>query len=581
MIATAHNALIRYALLAAALLLMTAPAWAADPFGTVVARFIEEEIGQLAPKPVVTRQNGRILATDIIPAFYAGRGYRPVWVADYRLLPTAVDLLENLRDAGHEGLNPADYHIERIAGLAAALADDQHAPVHGIGFYRWAHLDLLLTDAFLLYASHLAFGRVDPQGSDSPSMAFSPRANMAAVLSAALDSGDISGTLKPLAPGQPEYAKLKKALGRYRRVTAGGEWPKIPEGEVLRPGDHSIRIPRLRRRLMASGDLQGPLAAVEVERFGDSLVKALVRFQRRNGLTARGILDSNTLAALNIPLEKRIQQIEYNLERWRWIARDLDRRHILVNVADFSLKVVENGRPVLRMPVVVGKPYSPTPAFSSRITYLVINPVWTIPPRIAREDLLPKIKADPDFLKEQKIHLFASWLPDAPEIDPYTIDWAAVGPDHLPYKLQQDPGPQNELGRMKFMFPNRFSVYLHDTPHRDQFFQPQRDLSSGCIRLEKPVDLATTLLKDSPGWTREKIVDTINRGREMVVGLKTPITIHLFYWTAWVDDTGELQFRKDIYGRDTSLRRALEERTAAEGVTTAGRDRHPGAKNRF
>ncbi len=554
---------------------------AVDEFAMGVAGRIRGELRRPPSSNVAAPSGQRFPAAKRLTAFYAHRRYRPVWVANFGVLPTAAELLARIKTADQEGLDPADYHLRDIAALMADLITGGKPAAGATGFGHWARLDLLLTDAFLQYAAHLAGGRVDPRDFNAQRPPSSRRPDAAAVLKAALNSGEIGSALGSLAPPHPGYARLKEALGRYRHVAAAGGWSRIPGGDVLCPGDHSPRIPLLRRRLAASGDLQGPRNDSQSKRFSDALARALARFQRRHGLPDTGTLDALTLAALNVPLAERIRQIETNLERWRWLPRDLQRRHVLVNVADFTLAVIEDGRPVVRMRVAVGKPRSPTPVFSSRITYLVINPVWTIPPRIAREDVLPRIKADPEYLRHRKIHVFANWLADAPEIDPRTIDWKAVQPQRLVYKLQQEPGPLNELGRMKFMFPNRFAVYLHDTPDRGQFSRPRRDLSSGCIRLEKPVALATYLLRESPGWTREQIMATIDSGREMVLGLKKPIAIHLFYWTAWVDEDGVLQFRKDIYGRDTAMGRAMHRRPPARAITTAGRDQRPGGQNRF
>ncbi len=565
-----------------AFLLAASPAAAADDFGAGVAGCIRAVLTRPHKSRPAASRPGALFDAERLTAFYAGRRYRPLWVADSRVLPSARELLECIRRADREGLDPADYHLDDLAGLMRGPESVRNpAADPPADFGRWARLDLLLTDAFLGYAAHLTRGRINPRRFGGRRTASGPLPDPATALRTALDSGDVAGTLRSLAPPHAGYRRLKTALQRYRRIAADGGRPRIPDGEMLFPGDSSPRIPLLRQRLLASGDLDSLPTGDGGNRFNEALARALARFQRRHGLPATGTLDAPTLAELNVPVAARIHCIETNLERWRWAPRDLGRRHVEVNVPDFTLRVVEDGRTVLGMRVAVGKPRSPTPVFSSRITYLVINPTWNIPPRIAREDVLPRVQADPDYLADRRIHVFASWRSGAPEIDPRTIDWNAIRPARLTYKLQQEPGPLNELGRLKFMFPNRDAVYLHDTPDHSQFLRARRDLSSGCIRLEKPVELAARLLRDNRGWSRAHIEATIENGREMVVGLKRPIAIHLFYWTAWVDAGGILHFRKDIYGRDGAMARALHRPAPAGTVTTAGRDRHRGARSRF
>jgi murein L,D-transpeptidase YcbB/YkuD len=258
-----------------------------------------------------------------------------------------------------------------------------------------------------------------------------------------------------------------------------------------------------------------------------------------------------------------------NMERWRWLPRDLGSRYLLVNAADFVLKVVEAGRVVLDMDVVVGRPYRRTPLFTGQLRYLVFNPDWNVPPSIARKDLLPKIRKDPGYLAAHDFQLLSDWSPEARELDPLQVDWSAVsGP--FPYKLRQRPGPQNALGRIKFMLPNRYDVYLHDTPSQELFRKTVRSFSSGCVRVAEPIRLAEYLLSGTEGWESGRIRATLQSGITTQVNLPLQIPVYFTYFTAWVDSQGTLQFRDDIYRRDGALYNALIDQLVVE--TTGGRE---------
>jgi murein L,D-transpeptidase YcbB/YkuD len=292
-------------------------------------------------------------------------------------------------------------------------------------------------------------------------------------------------------------------------------------------------------------------------------------FQKRHGLDIDGIVGSKTLGALNVTAAERLRQIEVNMERWRWLPRDLGDRYIRVNIAGFELDVFEAGRQVMNMRAITGRDYRRTPVFSDMMTYLVINPYWNVPWNIAVKDKLPLIRENPDYLAQQKMILMSGWGADVVEIDPSTIDWSEVTPKDFVWRLRQDPGPLNALGRIKFMFPNKFNVYLHDTPSRELFEQAVRTFSSGCIRIEHPVDLAEYLLRGYPEWTRPAILAAIDKGDERTVRLLEPIPVYVLYCTAWVDETGEISFRNDVYGRDGVVADALLELPPEPGETAA------------
>jgi murein L,D-transpeptidase YcbB/YkuD len=305
-----------------------------------------------------------------------------------------------------------------------------------------------------------------------------------------------------------------------------------------------------------SRDVDYPPAADDTV-FDAALEQGLRGFQERHGLDADGTVGASTLAALNVPVEDRIRQIELNMERWRWLPQTLGERYIMVNIPNFHLDVVEHGQALLGMRVVVGRPTRRTPSFSAEMTHLVLNPHWYVPPTIAIQDKLPLLRRDPGYLSRQNFKLFRHGEGGATRIDPRAVDWSSVSARNFPYQLRQDPGPRNALGRVKFMLPNPHHVYLHDTPARELFAKNERAFSSGCIRLENPMELADYLLQDDSQWAQRRRVAGGKRGAEQVVLLPTSVPVHLMYWTAWTSASGVVHFRKDIYERDQALDKAL------------------------
>jgi murein L,D-transpeptidase YcbB/YkuD len=493
-----------------------------------------------------------------IPLFYQLRGFSPAWCSVKEILPQAESLITEIKRASDEGLRPDDYHLTNILSLIETIKNKQTLG-NTVDPELWADLDLLLTDAFMLYASHLLAGRVNPETVHADWTVARPTADLTSILQSALNTNQIKKALIDLRPNHPGYIELKTYLAHYRDTAKKVHKFPLLDGNHLQKGDKGASVESLRERLTILGDLYADNKD-QADLFDKTIEKAVQRYQERHGLKQDGIVGPRTLEMLNTPLQKRIRQIELNMERWRWIPSDIENRYLIVNIADFKLWVIENRRRVLDMRVVVGRPYRRTPVFSAKMTFMVINPYWNIPQDLAIKDVLPKIQKNIHYIEQQKIKIFKDWSKDAVEIDPETIDWNKIGPRNFTYKLRQEPGPRNLLGRMKFIFPNKFAVYLHDTPNRSLFKENNRDFSSGCIRVEEPIDLAVYLLKDDPSWTRERLMETIEKGTPQNVGFKRPITVHLQYWTAWVDETGKLNFRYDIYDRDGPLDRALKER---------------------
>ncbi|HEV8510838.1 MAG TPA: L,D-transpeptidase family protein [Gemmatimonadales bacterium] len=496
-----------------------------------------------------------VYASLVLPSFYERRLYRPAWSDEHGPTRLADDLIGALRRADLEGLRPEDYHLAGIeAVLAAARTDAKRGPA--LAPDRWAELDLLLTDAFLVYGAHLLAGRVNPETLRPEWVSNRRTADIAAVLETALASGDIPGTLETLVPSRYGYRRLREALAHYREVALSGGWPAIPDGSTLRLGERSSSVAAMRERLRLEDDL-GSAETQDAELFDEPVEQAVKKFQRRHGLTADGVVSAATRAELNVPVERRVEQLELNLERWRWLPQDLGRRHIIVNIAAFELEVVEDEAVVMSMRVVVGRPFDRTPVLSDTMRYLVLNPYWHVPSNIATTELLPKLKRDPSYLARYKLRVFPNSRLDAQEVDPATVDWSTISAAHFPFLLRQDPGPRNALGRIKFMFLNKYHVYLHDTPARSLFEEPQRDFSHGCIRIQHPIELAVYLLRNDPQWDRDALLAALDDAEDHSVPLPEPTSIHLLYWTAWADGDGTIQFRRDIHDRDAPLFKAL------------------------
>ncbi|MCE9648868.1 MAG: L,D-transpeptidase family protein [Parvibaculum sp.] len=350
--------------------------------------------------------------------------------------------------------------------------------------------------------------------------------------------------------GDAGFWPVVRAISMYRQIQNWGGWEAIPQGEKLEKGMRDRRVALVRKRLLATGDLTA--SEGDQALFDDAVVQAVRRFQSRHGLDPDGSLGRATLAAMNVPVAARIQQLEVNLKRLNDVAPTLGRRYVFVNIAGQEVEAVEDGDVVIRKRVIVGKEDRQTPEHSSKITYIALNPYWNVPQSIAMKDLLPKIRRNPQFLQRMGIRVLKGWGENAPEVDPSTVDWSAADVTRQ-YRLRQDPSRLNSLGTVKINFPNPFAVYLHDTPVKTLFGRQARNFSSGCVRVQDVRDLAAWLLKDANGWDRKRIDATIAGGEHKDVSLPQPVPIYLMYLTAWVGEDGVVNFRDDVYDRDRKL----------------------------
>lgn len=488
-----------------------------------------------------------------LSCIYSELGLKPLWVFPDGPGKKANVLFHTLRSADLEGLNPADYGILEINDY----------------WYRrqpadLAQLDLLLTTGLIIYVNDCLAGHIRPAQNDTSRFitAHDDLVDPIAIITAALSAPDIGAYFDELVPQHQPYRNLRDALKRYRKIAEEGGWPTIPSGKTLHPDDTDPRIPAMWHLLILTGDL--PTDALQApEEYDKNMIEAVQRFQDRHGLATDGLVGKKTLAAMNTPVEKRIWQIEINLARWRWKDRKLGEKYILIDIAGFTLQGINKGRVVIDMPVIVGKTYTKTPIFSDNIQYIDINPFWNIPPSIAQKEILPELRIDPGYLKKNQIRLFRGWEENDPELDPYQIDWHTTTiRDISRYKLRQDPGPLNSLGRIKFVFPNTFHVYLHDTPARQLFTRTDRAFSHGCIRVAKPLRLAEFLLEDQKkSWNLKNISAIVKSGKRTIIRLDKKIPIHIAYQTAWVDKYRNLHFSKDLYGRDALLEQAFYKST--------------------
>ena len=487
---------------------------------------------------------------SVLDRFYRARAYRPLWVLETAAGPRAGELAQLLVAADLDGLEPDDYRASQVNGLLAAETPE-----------ALAQLEVLLSLGLVRYAGDLGQGRITPHVADPELFVFREEVKKADVLAAAAMATDLPSFIDGYRPQTVRYDRQKVALAEYRALALQGGWQPIPEGETLKPGMTDPRVGLLRERLRLVGDLkpQDDLAESGGDpNFYDERMEPAVKWmQYRHGLAEDGAVGNKTLAALNVPIEKRIEQMVLNLERRRWMTDDLGQRHIFVNLADQLLKLVDEPRTLVDMPVVVGKPYHRTPIFSHVMTYVEINPFWNVPPSIARNELLPKIKQDATYLARNNYVLFSDWSSGAEVLDPHGVDWSQVSSSSFPYKIRQDSGEGNALGRVKFMFPNRFNIYLHDTPAKSLFNRPERTFSHGCIRVQDPPLLAEFVLEATEGWSRERIEAAIASGERTIVTLKEPLPVHIAYLTHWVNKDGSVHFRNDVYDRDAALAKAL------------------------
>jgi murein L,D-transpeptidase YcbB/YkuD len=518
--------------------------------------------------PEVRRDRDRAALWKTVRALYASRRYEPVWIDGLHPASQFDDLIAALHEIRTHGIDPERYEVEALTAARAATSRKwfRRQPLEERSVVP---LDVKATWAWIRVTADLSAGAGDLEGpADKLWRLRRKKIDFQNQLASAIDNGSLEEDLLQLAPAHAGYARLKEAYRDYLAIAEAGGWESLPATLTLKKGERSPHVAALSKRLQITGDLgsrgfegvregskgskgskgsTGPKGSAEV--YGDELAAAVARFQRRHGLEPDGVVEPRGVAAMNVPVASRIKQLELNLDRWRWLPRDLGERHIFVNVPDFRLEVREGQRIALSMNVITGAKSTPTPILSETMTHIVFSPYWNVPDGIAAGETIPAVQSDPSFLDRNQIEVVAT---SGRVVDPSTIDWSsATDEGAFPYRFRQRPGSSNSLGLVKFMFPNDYDVYLHDTPAGVLFKRAYRALSHGCVRVEHPQALAEYLLRDQPEWTSERIAAAMHAGEEKHVKLRRPVPVHLMYWTARVHEDGTIHFRPDVYGRDS------------------------------
>lgn len=503
-----------------------------------VAEAIRQRVDQLRESGELRVGGVRVDTAGGLVRLYEGRAFRPLW-SD----AAARELLRFVRGVEADGLRPEHYHVD-------ALAEAGSGP--GLGPERAAEVELLRSGVLLAVASDLARGRVDPRSLDArwgvsrPDVPLLDPDSLAVFVA----RGQVIRALDRLRPQHAIYRNMMAALATYRDVAARGGWPAVPEGTFLEVDSAGPAVPLLRRRLTWEGDLPRGTDTLSAT-FDSTLHAGVRRFQHRHGLNDDGVVGAATLAALNVPVETRVAQLRLNLERARWALRQLAHTFVAVNVAGQRVYVMQGDTVPLEMRAVVGKDYTRTPVFSAPMRYLVLNPTWTVP-RSINGEILANIRRDPAYLERQGMQVLDE---GGSPMDPGQVDFQRYTGGSFPYVFRQLPGPTNALGHIKFMFPNPFNVYLHDTPSRSLFAREERLFSHGCIRVEQPLALAALLLD---GLSADDVERAIATGETRIIDLPQPVPVLVLYWTAATDLHGEVHFYRDIYGRDAALLDALD-----------------------
>ena len=533
----------RLSVLIIAFLMLTGPI-GLQATETIPASTISQDIEQLLRTDKLSIRGADILTRALLLEVYQGHDFAPYWTRPARVR----ELMDLIQNAADHGLMPADYNIDQLHQVLQRRMARPSAEIE-------AEADILLTESLLRYGYHRRFGKVKGSMLD-PDINFRRESflqqSTSVTVEQALESSSLTDFIQMAAPSGPVYQHLQARLAVYRDMADTGGWPTVADDPVLRIGDNDPRVSDIRKRLAATGRIKdhGDLNSTL---FDQALKNAVKGFQLRHRLGQDGIVGQQTIAALNVPVEHRINQLRTSLERLRWVNQEAVDTMVVVNIAGFRAFYFKDGVLEWETRAQVGKHYRQTPVFRGDIAYLEFNPTWTIPPGILRNDTLPAIKRDPNYLASKNIRVIDN---KGTIVDPATVNWNKYKTS-VPYTLRQDPGPNNALGTVKFIFPNKHFVFMHDTPHPELFSHKERSFSSGCIRIQDPLKMAELVLNDPVKYNRSALEDVVNSRETQRIRPSPKMPVIIVYLTASVNADGKVRFYKDIYNRDQKVLDAL------------------------
>lgn len=510
---------------------------------------IQSLVDALSSGKLIEIEGEKLYAKSVLAEFYKHIGFTPAWT-DFEAFRQAVQALEG---SYLDGLLPEDYHLDVLVSIFEKLKDSKNKrPLD----HQWvAKFDLLLTDAVLLYAFHLMDGKIDPHSLDVQwNFGYTELpGGDGKILAAAIQNHSLLKEVEDLRPDIPTYDKLMRELDEYRIIAENGGWVTIKAGGKIDPGESDERIPLIRRRLEITGDLSN-MNQINSELYDAELEKDIRYFQERHGLEADGVIGKASFAAMNVPVETKINMIRTNLERFRWVTHNLSDEFIIVNIVRYRAYVVRDNERVFDTNVQVGTDVNKTPVFKSQMKYIEFNPTWTVPRSIATKEILPKIKKGPKYLTDRNMVLLNS---SGKEVPLSSVNFSGLSANNFPFTIRQGPGPGNALGQVKFIFPNKYAVYLHDTPSKYLFKKAKRSFSHGCIRTQNPLVLAEVLLEGTT-WDKQKIQETLDSKKTSRAYFEEPLDVLLLYWTAGLYQEKSTFFYPDVYERDAPILQKLD-----------------------
>lgn len=536
--------------LAAALIVAAAAACDREPLGEP-SPHITATLSQAEAPLTLTLPGGDTLTLSApVVEFYRQRGYRQAWTDYDEIRERGWTLLEAMERSEADGLEPNRYRYPVAYGLVQQVEGDsipeEDEPA------QMATVDMVLSEVFGRYANHIAGGIVDPSVSGVTWTIPKDTVDVRALLERLASDQDPATVVDSLRPTAPQYRLLMEALARYRQITSAGGWPEVPEGVGDEVGESGAGVAALRQRLIAEGDAEETrLARADsgaADVFDENLKQAVQHFQARHSIDTDGAVGPATLEQLNTSAATRVQQIRLNLDQWRWLPRELGERYILVNVAGFEMELVENDSVLIAMNVVVGQEGWETPIFRDTLESIVVNPYWNVPASIEADETLPALRRDPSYLASNNMEVLAGDR----VVDAASVNWSQVSSSNS-YSFRQKPGPGNALGQVKFLFPNQNNVYLHDTPAGALFSESSRAFSHGCIRVEKPLELARILMDRVTDRSSADLDDLLGRSTEQWIRVTDPVPVYVMYFTAWAGRDGTMRFHPDVYERNQRL----------------------------